>query len=91
VDSGAAPGKDTSWRDVAQLKPQTVTKEEVAAHRRRKRLLFAIPIPGTGDKKQPLNVPAQAAVSTEATSATAAPPSAAAPAASPQAAAPTKP
>src|ERR1017187_10841201 len=30
VDSGAAPGKDTSWKDVAQLKPQTVTKEEVA-------------------------------------------------------------
>ena len=53
VDSGAAPGKDTSWKDVAQLKPQTVTKEEVAAHRRRKRLLFAIPIPGTGDKKPP--------------------------------------
>jgi parvulin-like peptidyl-prolyl isomerase len=91
VDSGAAPGKDTSWRDVAQLKPQTVTKEEVAAHRRRKRLLFAIPIPGTGDKKQPLNLPAQAAVSTQATTATAAPPSAAAPPASPQAAAPTKP
>ncbi|MGA3042532.1 MAG: peptidylprolyl isomerase, partial [Bryobacteraceae bacterium] len=54
VDSGAAPGKDTTWKDVAQLKPQTVTKEEVAAHHRRKRLLFAIPIPGTGDKKKPL-------------------------------------
>ena len=53
VDSGAAPGKDTSWKDVAQLKPQTVTKEEVAAHQRRKRLLFAIPVPGTGDKKPP--------------------------------------
>ena len=31
VDSGAAPGKDTRWQDVAQLKPQTTTKEEVAA------------------------------------------------------------
>ena len=29
VDSGAAPGKDTRWKDVAQLKPQTTTKEEV--------------------------------------------------------------
>jgi peptidyl-prolyl cis-trans isomerase SurA len=36
ADSGAAPGKDTSWQDVAQLKPETVTKEEVAAHRRKK-------------------------------------------------------
>jgi parvulin-like peptidyl-prolyl isomerase len=51
VDSGAAPGKDTSWRDVAQLKPQTITKEEVAAHRPLKRLLFVIPVPGTGTKK----------------------------------------
>ncbi|HTM48282.1 MAG TPA: peptidylprolyl isomerase [Bryobacteraceae bacterium] len=42
VDSGAAPGKDTSWRDPAQLKPETTTKEEVAA-RRRKRLLGIIP------------------------------------------------
>jgi len=71
VDSGAAPGKDTSWKDVAQLKPQTVTKEEVAAHRRRKRLLFAIPIPGTGDKK-PASVPAQSAAAAQSTSATAA-------------------
>jgi parvulin-like peptidyl-prolyl isomerase len=42
VDSGAAPGKDTRWRDVAELKPQTTTKEEVAA-RRRKRFLGIIP------------------------------------------------
>jgi peptidyl-prolyl cis-trans isomerase SurA len=70
VDSGAAPGKDTSWKDVAQLKPQTVTKEEVAAHRRRKRLLFAIPVPGTGDKKS-AGKPVQAA---QPVSATAAPP-----------------
>lgn len=48
VDSGAAPGKDTSWKDVAQLKPQTVTKEEVARHRKRKKLLWIIPIPWTG-------------------------------------------
>ena len=34
IDSGAAPGKDTRWQDVAQLKPQTTTKEEVAARTR---------------------------------------------------------
>ena len=42
VDSGAAPGKDTRWKDVATLKPQTTTKEEVAAHRKKK-LLWVIP------------------------------------------------
>ncbi len=40
VDSGAAPGKDTGWKDPAQLKPETTTKEEVAA---RKRLLGIVP------------------------------------------------
>jgi parvulin-like peptidyl-prolyl isomerase len=75
VDSGAAPGKDTSWKDVAQLKPQTVTKEEVAAHRRRKRLLFAIPVTGTGDKKPPSNLPPAATEPMQPVSATAAPPS----------------
>ena len=47
VDSGAASGKDTTWRDPAQLKPETVTKEEVANQRRNRRLLWSIPIPGT--------------------------------------------
>jgi parvulin-like peptidyl-prolyl isomerase len=47
VDSAAAPGKDTSWSDPAQLRPETVTKEEVAAQTRRRRLLWLIPIPGT--------------------------------------------
>ena len=47
VDSGAAPGKNTAWQDPAQLKPETVTKQEVAAHRHRKRLLWTVPIPGT--------------------------------------------
>lgn len=41
-DSAAAPGKDTAWKDPAQLRPETVTKEEVAASRRR-RLLWVIP------------------------------------------------
>ncbi len=47
VDSGAAPGKDTSWRDPAKLAAQTVTKEEVAARPHRRRLLWVIPLPGT--------------------------------------------
>lgn len=46
TDSGAAPGKDTHWHDVAVLKPQTTTKEEVMAHRKRKRFLGVIPIGG---------------------------------------------
>jgi parvulin-like peptidyl-prolyl isomerase len=55
IDSGAAPGKDTRWRDVAQLKPQTTTKEEVAARvKRRKKILF-IPIPGTTKKVEPVD------------------------------------
>jgi len=47
VDASAAPGKETKWTDPAQLKPETVTKEEVAANPRRKRLLWLVPIPGT--------------------------------------------
>jgi parvulin-like peptidyl-prolyl isomerase len=47
VDSGAAPGKNTAWTDPAELKPETVTKEEVIGNGRRKRLLWTIPLPGT--------------------------------------------
>jgi len=47
LDSGAAPGKNTAWQDPAQLKPETITKQEVAAHRHKKRLLWTVPIPGT--------------------------------------------
>jgi peptidyl-prolyl cis-trans isomerase SurA len=53
VDSGAAPGKDTKWTDPAQLKPETVTKEEVAAQTRRRRLLWVLPIPGTSTTVKP--------------------------------------
>jgi len=42
VDSGAAPGKDTAWKDAVELKPQTTTKEEVKA-RHRKKVLGVIP------------------------------------------------
>jgi peptidyl-prolyl cis-trans isomerase SurA len=50
VDSGAAPGKDTGWHDVAQIKPQTTTKEEVAA-RKRKKFLWIIPHGRVGPAK----------------------------------------
>jgi len=42
VDSGAAAGKDTSWKDPATLKPETTTKEEVAS-RKKKKMLGVIP------------------------------------------------
>jgi len=45
VDSGAAPGKDTSWMRAAELKPETVTKEEVVSRRYRPRLFWLIPMP----------------------------------------------
>jgi len=47
VDSSAAPGKDTSWSDPAELTPPTVTREEVFAHPGRKKALWLFPIPGT--------------------------------------------
>jgi parvulin-like peptidyl-prolyl isomerase len=47
VDTAAAPGKDTTWSDPAELKPETVTRAEVATQTRRKRLLWLVPIPGT--------------------------------------------
>jgi peptidyl-prolyl cis-trans isomerase SurA len=50
-DSGAAPGKNTAWTDPATLKPETVTKEEVAAKGHRKKLMGLVPIPGTSSTK----------------------------------------
>ncbi len=46
TDSGAAPDKDTKWTDPAQLRPETVSKEELANQKRKKRFL-GIPVPGT--------------------------------------------
>lgn len=46
TDTGATPGKDTRWTDPALLKPDTISREEVM-QARTKRLLFAIPVPGT--------------------------------------------
>ena len=48
TDSGAAPGKDTSWKEIAQLKPQTITKEEVAAAHAPPQEVAVMPIPFTG-------------------------------------------
>jgi peptidyl-prolyl cis-trans isomerase SurA len=48
VDSGAAPGKDTTWKDPATLKPETTTKEEVAAHSKRKKHILGMPVPFSG-------------------------------------------
>ena len=56
VDSGAAPNKDTRWKDAVELKPQTTTKEEVAA-RHKKRFLGVIP---HGGKAKPAADPAPA-------------------------------
>ncbi len=47
IDTGAATGKDTAWVDPAQLKPETVRKEEVESKLRHKKLLWAIPVPGS--------------------------------------------
>jgi peptidyl-prolyl cis-trans isomerase SurA len=87
VDSGAAPGKDTSWHDVQELKPQTVTKEEVAAQRKKK-ILGVIPHGTVGDKpvSSRSSVPAAAKAPPAAEPATPAAdpaPPAAAPAAAP--------
>jgi parvulin-like peptidyl-prolyl isomerase len=47
VDSGAAPGKDTRWQEVAQLKPATTTKEEVLSSTRTHKKVLGVAIPGT--------------------------------------------
>jgi parvulin-like peptidyl-prolyl isomerase len=59
IDSGAAPAKDTRWKDVAQLKPQTTTKEEVAA-RRKRHLLWVIPAGSVKQAKPKAKTPAVA-------------------------------
>jgi parvulin-like peptidyl-prolyl isomerase len=50
TDSGAAPGKDTAWQDPAALRPETTTKENVAAHGHKK-FLKIIPYGHKGDVK----------------------------------------
>jgi parvulin-like peptidyl-prolyl isomerase len=66
IDSGAVPGKDTRWKDVTALKPQTITKEEVAA-RRRKKILFLIPYGYAKDTKTETKAPEPAPAAAPAT------------------------
>ena len=63
VDTGAAPGQDTSWHDVAEVKPQTTTKEAVAAQQRKK-FLGVIPYGKSGPIK-PLAIPGMPATPDE--------------------------
>jgi parvulin-like peptidyl-prolyl isomerase len=58
LDSGAAPGKDTRWHDVAQVKPRTTTKEEVASRAKDHKKLLIVPIPGTRKTLPKLEAPA---------------------------------
>jgi hypothetical protein len=47
TDTGAAPGKDTRWQEVAQLKPATTTKEEVLSSTKTHKKVLGVSIPGT--------------------------------------------
>ena len=82
VDSGAVPGKDTRWHEVVGLKPETTTKEEVAAHRRRKKFLGVVPhgtvAPGTKETNAGTKVATKTAIKadTAAPAADAPPPTA---------------
>jgi len=82
TDSGAAAGKDTKWKDVVELKPETTTKEEVKA-RHKKKVLGVVPIGGSKSKADTSSTPAANAPAAPA-SATPAPTKPATPATSPQ-------
>ena len=45
ADEGAVDGMNTAWSDPSRLAPLTTTREEVIRTRRRKRLLWMIPLP----------------------------------------------
>ena len=45
ADEGAVEGMNTAWSDPSRLAPLTTTREEVIRTRRRKRLLWMIPLP----------------------------------------------
>ena len=60
VDTGAAPGKDTSWKDPSKLMPETTTKAAVANQRHLKKLLGVIPYGYTGEKDTAPAAPAAA-------------------------------
>ena len=52
IDTGAAPGKDTSWKDPSKLMPETITKAAVANQRHFKKILGIIPYGYTGGEKE---------------------------------------
>jgi parvulin-like peptidyl-prolyl isomerase len=56
IDSFAAPGKDTTWQDALQLKPETTTKENVEAHGHKK-FLHVIPYGHNGTVKDESSAP----------------------------------
>lgn len=62
TDTGAAPGKDTTWKDPAQLTPETTTKSQVANQRKMKKLLGVIPYGFVGEKDTAPATPAAAPV-----------------------------
>ncbi len=48
VDISAAPGSNTAWSDPARLAPVTTTKEEVLNKKKKRHLLWVIPLPQEG-------------------------------------------
>jgi peptidyl-prolyl cis-trans isomerase SurA len=64
VDTGAVADKDTTWKDPAQLRPQTTTKEAVAASQRKK-FLKVIPYGKPVKDDSPAPPPAETPVSND--------------------------
>ncbi len=65
ADSGAIEGMNTAWSDPSRLAPVTTTREEVIRTRRRKRVLWMIPLPrqkvdGLDEEPDPVPSPADA-------------------------------
>jgi peptidyl-prolyl cis-trans isomerase SurA len=58
VDVAAAPDKDTSWSDPARLAPVTTTKEEVLNKKKKRHLLWVIPLGNGGDQNKDSQAPA---------------------------------
>ena len=77
VDSGAAPGKDTTWKDPATLKPETTTKEEVAAHTKKKKHMLGVPVPFSGKTEPEVVAPGSPTAAAPGTSPAPATPAAA--------------
>lgn len=62
TDSGAAPNKDTTWRDALQLKPETTTKAAVQNQRHFKKFMHVVPYGRTGVKDTSATTPTTAPV-----------------------------